>query len=466
MENKKRKIQLPTAYTILLSITIVIAIITQFIPDIKAAELSDVVMAPINGLTDAIDICFYVLLMGGFLGVVNKTGALDAGIGSLVKKLNGRELLLIPMLMFILSLGGTSYGMSEETLAFYALVTATMLAAGFDSLTAVATIVFGAGSGVLGSTVNPFLVSTSIDSLRVVGVEVNQAVVIGVGIALWLSSLLISIFFVMSYAKKVKKDKNASLLSKEEQKNSQEQFADNNEKTLEFTFRRKVVLWLFGLSFVVMICGVIPWERFGIKLFVNTDFLTGNSLGNWWFSELAMWFTLMAIVIGVVYGLSEKEIVSSIIEGASEMVGVALIIGISRGVSVIMNSTGLDTYVLNSASETLSGMSPILFTNMSFLLYIALSFLIPSTSGLASVSMPIFGPLAKSLGFSPEIVISILSAGSGLVNIITPTSGVIMGGLAIAKVEYSTWVKFATKIIICIFISAAIILSIGMMLSQ
>ena len=466
MENKKRKIQLPTAYTILLSITIVIAIITQFIPDIKAAALSDVVMAPINGLTDAIDICFYVLLMGGFLGVVNKTGALDAGIGSLVKKLNGRELLLIPMLMFILSLGGTSYGMSEETLAFYALVTATMLAAGFDSLTAVATIVFGAGSGVLGSTVNPFLVSTSIDSLRVVGVEVNQAVVIGVGIALWLSSLLISIFFVMSYAKKVKKDKNASLLSKEEQKNSQEQFADNNEKTLEFTFRRKVVLWLFGLSFVVMICGVIPWERFGIKLFVNTDFLTGNSLGNWWFSELAMWFTLMAIVIGIVYGLGEKEIVSSIIEGASEMVGVALIIGISRGVSVIMNSTGLDTYVLNSASETLSGMSPILFTNMSFLLYIALSFLIPSSSGLASVSMPIFGPLAKSLGFSPEIVISILSAGSGLVNIITPTSGVIMGGLAIAKVEYSTWVKFATKIIICIFISAAIILSIGMMLSQ
>ena len=465
MENKKRKIQLPTAYTILLSITIVIAIITQFIPDIKAAALSDVVMAPINGLTDAIDICFYVLLMGGFLGVVNKTGALDAGIGSLVKKLNGRELLLIPMLMFILSLGGTSYGMSEETLAFYALVTATMLAAGFDSLTAVATIVFGAGSGVLGSTVNPFLVSTSIDSLRVVGVEVNQAVVIGVGIALWLSSLLISIFFVMSYAKKVKKDKNASLLSKEEQKNSQEQFADNNEKTLEFTFRRKVVLWLFGLSFVVMICGVIPWERFGIKLFVNTDFLTGNSLGNWWFSELAMWFTLMAIVIGIVYGFSEKEIVSSIIEGASEMVGVALIIGISRGVSVIMNSTGLDTYVLNSASETLSGMSPILFTNMSFLLYIALSFLIPSSSGLASVSMPIFGPLAKSLGFSPEIVISILSAGSGLVNIITPTSGVIMGGLAIAKVEYSTWVKFATKIIICIFISAAIILSIGMMLA-
>ncbi len=464
MENNKRKIKLPTAYTILLSITIVIAIITQFIPDIKAATLSDVVMAPINGLTDAIDICFYVLLMGGFLGVVTKTGALDSGIGAVVRKLNGKELLLIPILMFIFSLGGTSYGMSEETLAFYALVTTTMLAAGFDSLTAVATIILGAGTGVLGSTVNPFLVSTSIDSLKGVGVEVNQAVVIGIGIALWLSSLIISILFVMKYAKKVKANKSESLLSKEEQKNAQEQFSDNNEETLEFNPRRKIVLWLFGLSFVVMICSVIPWEKFGIELFVNTDFLTGSSLGNWWFSELAVWFTLMAIIIGIVYGLSEKEIVSSIIEGASEMVGVALVIGISRGVSVIMSSTGLDAYVLNSASQTLSGMSPILFTNMAFLLYIALAFLIPSTSGLASVSMPIFGPLAQSLGFSPELVISILSAGSGLVNLITPTSGVIMGGLAIARVEYSTWVKFATKVIVCIFISSAIILSIGMML--
>ena len=191
---KKKGFKLPTAYSILLIITVVIAIITQFIPGVKPARFSDVIMAPINGLKDAIDISLYVLLMGGFLGVVTKTGALDAGIGAVVKKLNGKELLLIPILMFIFSLGGTSYGMSEETLAFYALVTATMMAAGFDSLTAVATIALGAGSGVLGSTVNPFLVSTSIDSLKGVGIATNQAVVIGIGVALWLSSLLISIF--------------------------------------------------------------------------------------------------------------------------------------------------------------------------------------------------------------------------------------------------------------------------------
>ena len=461
---KKKSFKLPTAYSILLLITIVIAIVTQFLPGVKPAKLSDVIMAPINGLKDAIDISLYVLLIGGFLGVVTKTGALDAGIGAVVKKLNGKELLLIPILMFIFSLGGTSYGMAEETLAFYALITATMMAAGFDSLTAVGTILLGAGSGVLGSTVNPFLVSTSIDSLKGVKIVANEAVVMGIGVALWLSSLLISIFFVMKYAKQVKNNREASLLSEVEYQNAREAYIDNNEETIELTTKRKIIVVLFALSFVVMILGVIPWEQFGITIFKNTAFLTGHSLGNWWFSELAAWFTLMGIIIGIVYGLGEKQIVSAIIEGASEMVGVALIIGISRGVSYIMSATHLDVYVLSKASIALTGMSPILFVNIAFLIYIALAFLIPSSSGLASLSIPIFGPLAKTLGFAPEIVISTLSAGSGLVNLITPTSGVIMGGLAIAKVEYTTWIRFVSKVVICIYISSAIILSIGMML--
>ena len=186
-------------------------------------------------------------------------------------------------------------------------------------------------------------------------------------------------------------------------------------------------------------------------------------MGSWWFSQLAAWFGLMAIIIGIVYGFNEKEIVSYIIEGASEMVGVAIVIGISRGVSYIMAQTNLDVYVLNKVSTSLIGMSPILFINIVFLIYIALAFLIPSTSGLASLSVPIFGPIAQTFGVSPEIIISVLSAGSGLVNLITPTSGVIMGGLAIAKVEYTTWVRFVSKVVICIYISSVIILSVGMM---
>ncbi|MGL5328512.1 MAG: YfcC family protein [Peptostreptococcaceae bacterium] len=460
----KKQFKLPTAYTILFSIIVVIAIITQFIPEINKATLPDVIMAPINGLNDGIDISLYVLFMGGFLGVVNKTGALDAGIGSVVKKLNGKELLLIPILMFIFSLGGTGYGMAEETLAFYALITATMMAAGFDALTSVATILLGAGVGVLGSTVNPFVVAVSIDTLKGAGVEVNQAVVMGIGVTLWLSSLLIAMFFVLRYARSVKDNDKKSLMSVDELKESKETFLKETEEVLEFTTKRKIILALFGLSFFVMVLGVIPWERFGITVFENTDFLNGSSLGNWWFGELSMWFILMAVIIGIIYGFNEKEIVSNIVEGAAEMVGVAIIIGISRGVSVIMSSTGLDTYVLNSVSGSLSGMSPIILINVIFIIYVAISFLIPSTSGLASISLPIFGPLVESLGFAPEIIISALGAGCGLVNLVTPTSGAVMGGLAIAKVEYGTWVKFVAKVMACIFVSSTIILSIGMML--
>ncbi|WP_455543602.1 YfcC family protein [Intestinibacter sp.] len=466
-QKKKKAFKLPTAYTVLLIITAIIAIVTHFIHEVVPASLADFVMAPINGLNDSISIAIFVLLIGGFLGITTKTGALDAGIGSVVSKLKGKELILIPVLMFIFSLGGTSFGMAEETIAFTALVTTTMIIAGFDPIVSVGTIILGAGCGVLGSTVNPFLVSVSIGSLNGAGIPVNQGVVIAVNAILWISSLLISIYFVMRYAKKVYENKNETILSNLEIQNANEAFIGNKsgeEEVIEFTKKRKIVLGLFAFTFVVMVLGIIPWEAFGITIFKRTDFLTGASLGNWWFSELGIWFVIMAIVIGLVYGMKEGEIVDSFIGGAADMVGVALVIGVSRGISVIMSTTGLDAYVLSKASSVLVGMSPIIFTVVAYLIYIALAFFIPSTSGLAGLSMPIFGPLAVSLGFRPEVIISIFSAGSGIINLVTPTSGVIMGTLAIAKVDYESWVKFVTKVLIAIFIASAIILSVAMMI--
>lgn len=464
---KKRLFKLPTAYTVLLLITAIIAIATRFIPGVKPASLADFVMAPITGLNDAIDIAIFVLLIGGFLGVTTKTGALDAGIGNVVAKLKGKELILIPVLMFLFSLGGTSFGMAEETIAFTALVTTTMIIAGFDPLVSVATLILGAGCGVLGSTVNPFLVSVSIGALKGVDIASNQVIVIGTGVALWLVSLLISIFFVMNYAKKVYADKSQSILTKSEIQQANEAFIgnkDGEEEIIEFTGKRKIVLYLFAFTFIVMVIGIIPWEEFGINLFKGTAWLTGDSLGNWWFSDLGMWFVIMAIIIGLVYRMKEIEIVNAFLDGAAEMVGVALVIGVSKGISVIMSSTGLDAYVLSKASTVLVGMSPIIFTIVAYLIYMALSFFIPSTSGLAGLSMPIFGPLAVSLGFPPEVIISIFSAGSGIINLVTPTSGVIMGTLAIAKVDYSSWVKFVSKVLLAIFIASVIILCIAMMI--
>lgn len=504
-KNKKRKFKFPSAYTVLLAIMIAISVITQFVPGVKKSQLSDLVMAPVSGMIGvedvnlaskvshsmstggvevalrtinnangtlisvanegsvkgAIDVALFVLIIGGFLGVVTKTGALDAGVGGLVKRLKGKELMLIPVLMLIFSLGGTSYGMAEESLAFYALITATMIAAGFDSIVGASILLLGCGCGVLGSTVNPFAIGAAVSAAGAAGVTINQGTTIILGIVLWLVTLVISIIYVMNYAKKVYYNKNSTILSKHELDVANEAFNKEQGEILELTGKRKIVLALFVLSFLVMILGVVPWNNFGVTIFDNTTaWLNGTPLGAWWFPELTIWFFLMAVVIGLVYRMSEDDIVGSFISGCADMVGVALVIGISRGISFMMANAGLDLYILDKASGVLSGVSGILFANMSYLIYIALSFLIPSTSGLASVSMPIFAPLAQKLHIAPEIVVTAFSAGSGIVNLVTPTSGVVMGGLAISKIDYATWVRFVTKLLIMIFIATVVVLGV------
>lgn len=464
---RKKSFSMPTSYTILLAIIIVLGILTYLIPEVKNASFSDVFMAPVRGMEKAVDISLFILMIGGFLGVMAKTGALDSGIYTIVKKMKGKEIWLIPIIMFIFSLGGTSYGMAEETIAFYGLIVATMVAAKMDSLVGVATIMLGAGSGVLGSTVNPFAVGVAVSALKESNsdIVVRQSVILLLGAILWISTLVITSFFVIQYAKKIKNDPSKTLLSKAEIDLANESYAKKNEdNTMEFTTSMKVSLTLFILAFIIMVISVIPWNDFGINIFNDTGFITGEPLGKWYFKELQMLFLFFGIVIGIVSGIKEKSIVKYFIDGAAEMIGVALIVGISRGISVLLSTTEFDKYILNGASNLLNGVPAVLFAIGSYFVYIVLSFLIPSTSGLASASMSTFGSLTANLNLSPEVMILIFSAASGLVNMITPTSGVVMGGLAIGKVEYSTWVKFVLKILVCVMVVNLIILSIAMLI--
>lgn len=477
METKKR-FKMPSAFTVLFLIIIVLAIITQFIGGgVTPATLPDVVMAAPRGLVGyagkgfeiggAIDVSFFVMVLGGFLGVVTRTGALEAGVATVVKKLKGKEVYMIPVLMFLFSLGGTTYGMAEETIGFYALIVATMMAAGFDSITGASVILLGAGVGCLGSTINPFAVGVAVDSVQgvVKGLVIDQTIIIVLGLILWITSYLIATFFVMKYAKKVQADKKNSILTSEEIEKANEAFANDDEDDQEFTGKRKVVMVLFAFTFTVMILSLIPWGSFGVHIFDGwTSFLNGLSFGDWYFQELQAWFFIMAIVVGLVYRLKESEIVESFMAGVGDMVSVALVVAVARGITVIMTSTGLQAYILDAAANALNGINSGLFTSMSYIIYIGLSFLIPSTSGLASGSLPVFGPLAVQLGLSPEVMIMIFSGACGLVNLVTPTSGVVMGGLATARVEFTTWVKFVWKIMLCILIVNLIILSVAMMI--
>ena len=460
---KKKGVQL-SAFSILFLIIIGLALLTWVFPQVDNASLATVVMAPFNGFKEAIDVCIFILLLGGFLGVVTKTGALDAGVGSLVKKLKGNETLLIVVLMVLFSIGGTTYGMAEETVAFYVLICSTMVAAGFDTTVGVATIMLGAGVGVLGSTVNPFAVGVALDALKEKGIQYNSGTVILLGAILWITALLAAIFYVLKYANKVKAEKGSTILSLQEQNDMQEHFGHANFDNIEFTSKTRVTLTIFAITFIIMVISLIPWENFGITIFKGwTSFLTGTSLGEWYFAELSMWFLLSGILIGIVNGFKEQEIIDSFMDGVKDILSVVLIIAVARGASVLMAATKFDAFILDSASKALNGLSPVISAPASYLLFLVLSFLIPSTSGLASVAFPVLGPLTAALKYSPEVMVLIFSAASGIINLMTPTSGVVMGGLATARVQYTTWLKFVGKLLAIIFIMDVVILTVAMM---
>ena len=487
-KSKKKRISFSlSAFTIILILIYLLAAVTHILPTaqfdgdkivngsgVVGATLSQALLAPIKGFGDAIDICVFVLILGSFLKIVNSTNAIETGIQVLIKKLHGHELILIPILMILFSIGGTTYGMLEETVGFYALLAAAMVAAGMDTIVSSAIVLLGAGSGVLGSTVNPFAVGVAVDAAKSVlpaGTTINQGVIIGLGAVLWITTLLISIIFVMSYAKKVIAKKGSTILSLQEVKNMEATYGDEGigKKNVQLSGRQKLTLILFAFTFVIMIISFIPWEDFGVTLFADSKFiglswLVGCPLGQWYFQEATLWFLMMAIIIAIVNKMSEHEIVDKLVDGADDMVGVILIIALARGASVLMSQTYLDNYLIYNASKVLEMVPRIVFAPLNYIFHVGLSVLVPSSSGLATLSSPIMAPLAQKVGFSVETTIMEMVAANGFVNLFTPTCGAIMGGLALAKVEYTSWLKWVSKVLICIALANILVLTIAMLI--
>ena len=407
--------------------------------------LVDSLTAPINGLYGiedeagninyynsgtlfgAIDIALFILVIGGFLGVTMKTGAIQAGIGSLVRRMAGRERLLIPALMCVFALGGTTYGMAEESLAFYALVITVLIAAGYDALTGAAVVLIGCGVGVLGSTINPF--ATGIAS-GIAGIPISEGL-LG-RIVILLAALAIGIFFVLRYADRVKADPSRSVVFHMKVDNEARFRAEDEAGEITLTGTHKLILAVFALAFVAMIYGVIPWEDLGI----------GLPTWWWWFPEMTASFLLFTIVIGLIARMGEGALTTNFVDGARDLLGVALIIGIARGITVIMNNGQITDTVLHWVERALGDTGEGVFAIVMFLLFLPLSFLIPSSSGLATVAMPITAPLAGFVDVPESIVVTAYQSASGLMNLFIPTSAVVMGGLAIARVPYGTYLRW------------------------
>ncbi|ULN66680.1 YfcC family protein [Vibrio gigantis] len=466
------KFKFPSAYTILMILTVLMAILTWVIPagqyqmetnetlgrmvpmvgtyqtvDSNPQGVVDILMAPIQGFYDpgsyvarAVDVALFVLVIGGFLAVVTQTGAIDAGIAGTMKRLSGREKWMIPILMGLFALGGTVYGMAEETIPFYALLIPVMIAAGYDSIVGVAIIMVGAGIGCLGSTINPFATVIASNAAEINFMEgfALRAVILVLG---W----IVCVIYVMRYAEKVKNNPELSIVAHQKESNLEYFLHSKKQETPELNNTRKAVLAIFGLTFAVMMWGV--------------------SAAGWWMAELSALFLGSSILVGFVGRMSEVEITESFVNGARDLLGVALIIAIARGLVVVMDNGNITHTILYYAEGLLGGLNEIAFINAIYWVEAVMCLVVPSSSGLAVLSMPVLAPLADFAGVGRELVVTAYQSASGLPNLVTPTSGVVMGGLAIGRVAYSSWLKFIGPLLGVLCTMIMILLSIGVVIS-
>jgi uncharacterized ion transporter superfamily protein YfcC len=460
----------PTAYTILFTLTVVMAGLTWIIPagrydramnDLVGREIAvpgtyrtveanpqgiiDILLAPTAGFYDpgsyaanAIDVALFVLFLGGFLGVVNATGSIETGIRAAMRKMEGREVWMIPILMSLFAIGGTTYGMAEETLAFYALLIPVMIIAGFDALTGVAIIMVGAGIGTLGSTINPF---ATVIASNAAGIAFTEG--LALRFAILFGGLAICVLYVVRYALRVQKDPRASVVAAQAAANRQHflKGATDGVANARLTGVQAFVLAIFAATFAALIWGV--------------------SSQGWWMAQMGALFIASALAVGLVARMGEKEFTTRFVDGARDLLGVALIIGLARGIVVIMEQGLIADTILYSAAQTVGGLSDLAFINLMFWIEVAMSFLVPSSSGLAVLSMPILAPLADFAGVGRELVVTAYQSASGLVNLVTPTSAVVIGGLAIGRVSFDRWIAFIWPLLVILTLYISAVLSIG-----
>ncbi len=498
---QKQPFQFPSTFAILFALTIVVAILTWFIPagiyNLDAngnpvpgtyhqvpshpQGVGDILLAPINGmygilsnpgpllphanpneavqagnvsvynegaLYGSIGVALFVIVIGAFITMTMKSGAIAAGIGSVTKALQGREIFLIPVLMLLFALGGSTFGMGEETLGFYPIIIVLFLGLGYDTMTAVATIALGAGLGVTASTINPFATGIASDAA---GISISEGLVLR--IIMFVVFVAIGIFFVMRYARRVKADPSRSIVADLRQKHQRDFLGKESEQEElpALTTRRKLILGVFGLSFLILIYSVIPWNDLGLPF---------PTLG-WWFGELSALFLLAAVVIGLIAGYGDQELVDTFVQGARDFLTPALIIAVARGVTVIMKNGLITDTVLNWLEGIVAGTGSVAFANLMYIINLPLAFLIPSSSAHATLAMPILAPLADFAKLPRSIVVTAYQSASGLLNLITPTSVIIMGALAVARTGYDRWFRFVWPLLLLVMVATMLLLSLG-----
>ena len=466
-ENKEKKsgkgIKMPHTLVIVFAIIILVSIATYFVPggayeravneagktvvvdgtfsyvNSNPQGIFEILKAPLDGIVSAAEIIAFLFVVGGAINIVTRTKAIDLGIVRLVDRLKGREILIIPILTFIFSLGGAVFGMTEEAIPFISIILPLMLALGYDSILTVAVTYLGCIFGFSTAMLNPFTVHIA---QNIAGVEVGSGV--GYRTIVWLITTCVGVAFLMFYANKIKKDPTKSLVYDLDLK-KKEKLEVNIKSDEEFETKHKIILSLLAVAIGVIIWGVL------VKGF--------------YISEIAAVFLAMGLLAGIIGRLSVNDMAEAFIEGAKGMIGAAVILGCAKGIVIIAENAQIIDTVLYGLVGLIGKLPSLVAAYLMYIVQMVVNFFIISGSGQAAVTMPLLAPLGDLVGVQRQLSVLIFQLGDGFSNAIFPTSGILIASLGLAGVPYSKWVKWIIPIQTVMFILSLVFITVAMLMN-
>lgn len=450
---KKFKFRVPNTYLLIFSLLVLIAALTWIIPggqyertivngreivvqnsfkytESKPQGFLALFISPLKGFVEAGLIIGFILIVGGAFNVLAKTDAINSLINKLARAHRSSAFLrtmFIPILLFMFSLGGATFGMNEEIIPFVLIIVPICLALGYDSIVGVAIPLIGAHVGFASAYLNPFNVGIA---QGIADVPLFSG--IGYRVICWLISTIVAIGFLAYYVKKLsRKPEISPTYHADNERRKNEHFEAVYNSDSHFSTRHKIVLTAFALSLVLIVIGVIE-------------------LG-WYIEEIAAVFFIMGIVVGIIGGLKVDEFTKSFVDGAKDLVGTALIVALARATLVISRDGQIIDTVLYSLSPYIQSSSPIFASQKMFVVQSIINFFVHSGSGQAALTMPIMAPLADLAGVTRQTAILAFQLGE-YTNIIIPTSAVTMGALSMARVPWDKWAKWVLPLMIILFL--------------
>jgi len=393
--------------------------------------LGDLLVSPIKGFVGAGQIIAFVILVGGAFSILTATGALDAGLGSVLKYAERNPTskhFVVPVLMVIFSLAGCTFGMAEENLVFILITIPLARSMGYDNLVGVAIPFLGSAAGFAGAAINPFTVGIA---QGIAELPIGSGA--GYRWAVWAIFTVIAIVFVMLYIRKLEKHPEKKLVTDDDQS-----IYESKEPPI-LDLPRKLVLILFVIAVGLLMYGANQW--------------------GWYIDEISALFIALGLLSAVVTRMGVTKTVTSFTDGAKDMLTAAIIIGVSRAVLVVAEDGKIIDTVLYAMANGVEELPQTVSVQMMFFVQGALNIFIPSGSGQAAITMPIMTPLADLLGIARQSAVLAFQFGDGLLNVIIPTSGVTMGILSIAKIPYNVWLKWVWKLILVMTIFSMLCLA-------